>query len=1473
MSCKASTHPFLSISRRKETLQRLHSSPFFGVGAQRQAFLFSADLWGREEDLLWLSSIPKMETSLVCCRCVEAKAVGVETLRASPDGRWVAVARSNGTLEIYESSTDFLKLRLSDESCSSIRSILWVPASCRAASIFEATAGDLCGTSSSQSSTQKRRRFAHGMGKDQGLSSKRKTHEDEEETESEEHERTEGKITDGRYCGGSLLEWRLVTAGLHGVISEWNLRTLSIQSETPSYGGAVFSLASAPYGVPSSRFAAACDDGRVRLFEVQGRPCKAASEASKGKKKKHSKFLEDGEKTDELEAGESDDGEGGIVLVASLPKTSARLLSVCWYSPDLIFAGNAASTILRFSSSSSSTTWKVADPGSTSGTVGGGFIADGKMVLLETPRDQGQNRSKGGTTDTKQTGKAHICSSGAVLVWSLFALPAADLLLSGDSKGCVTVWSLPTCVALRRLPLHAADVLNVEGRITGRLADRGRVDRDQLNYGKKDGRTITIVSAGIDGKLGVAVRHKDGDWVVGPTRYPHSCDIRALALISATPDVSGGSGSRGPRHTSHNFAFLGEGASLIAVTGAVDGSICFNERLMGLASVGTHPRPLPAHPLATGLRPRIALAQSSKENLVLACSDDGLDLWNMDASLSLKNNVSSSNTAGVIKLLHIDLRNGSHARCGDLTPDGTLIAAGSRRGLHLFGIHLKELEVVDVEGGRACAEVRDVTAVRFLTNDTLACCCACTSSSFSSTRRPSGAQESSPRSRRDKKTWSDSAISKRSQANTYNERGTVDSSESDSTATSSSSEDEELSSRHTEGKQSSGATDVSTVSVEASLEAEWRSVFGTGIQKRDLSRGYRLLILDIWKGGKVLGEIGPFPYPVRSFDLSLDGQLLACLFTSGSLLVVSLSNYTPLHFFSSFPLLGSEICCSCFSPPSSGSTSSHICLFSPTRHYSIIPLMEEGEAKIEEHDEKKEKAVRKSRGDGVTRQDSRSDDGDSEASSDEGERENKRRKRNTTQTTEVSPDSVLSRRKRGRRNNTISSQYTRPRVRQIPRSCAGPADGSVIGALWIDASTFHTAAGESYSSFLPTRSPSFSSAVSDSPKETLDNSVLLCLTPSVLCRLPLSLSRCPRNRNKDFRRCGEKKPQEALTPSGLGANVEEENSPKEGDVNGQSSDDGLGRPSCYGTSGSDGEDGDGNTDAICLQGADGFLDCSRRAGQASPGNMSACVRSLSPMCRSLPSWKRSTICPPPLYARSRLLHQNLLRFLPPFLQQLQYLRSRRELLQMLSHGNPRSLCGHMYISKAPCLLDEKTEKSHHQGAGGLAASPRTSLSTTCSSPTSWGNIKKEGYSQSVQTDQDTQSEENEKAVLERLQRDEESSSESSDRFQKERGEDLRLSTLHPKSLSRCIVIKQSKKRGFVALGFLRSQATKTWARAEDRGESRNKGRKATRSAKTDSFLQAAPNRVGSLVLVEALGGAILEPEMMPTPFNRKKYGT
>lgn len=260
---------------------------------------------------------------------------------------------------------------------------------------------------------------------------------------------------------------------------------------------------------------------------------------------------------------------------------------------------------------------------------------------------------------------------------------------------------------------------------------------------------------------------------------------------------------------------------------------------------------------------------------------------------------------------------------------------------------------------------------------------------------------------------------------------------------------------------------------------------------------------------------------------------------------------------------------------------------------------------------------------------------------------------------------------------------------------------------------------------------------------------------------------------------------------------------------------------------------------------------------------------LSPVRRSSPPWRHSlTICPPPLYARSRLFHQNVLRFLPPSLRQLQYLRSRKELLRMLKRDRAGLVGDANRPHGRPSLLDERTERPGDQGSG-ANASPRTSLSTTCSSPTSWGsNSKKEGYSHVVQTDQDTQSEPNERTA-ETPHANEEKADEPIDRLRKEKQKDTRLSTVPSGSVSRCVVIKQSRKSGFMALGFFRSQAaTRTsGARAEKKASTLH------RNKTEECSIETAATRMGSLVLVEALGGAIAEPDMMPTPFNRKKYGT
>lgn len=42
------------------------------------------------------------------------------------------------------------------------------------------------------------------------------------------------------------------------------------QVECPSYGGAIFSLCRSPPELGLPAFAAACDDGRVRLFQLAG---------------------------------------------------------------------------------------------------------------------------------------------------------------------------------------------------------------------------------------------------------------------------------------------------------------------------------------------------------------------------------------------------------------------------------------------------------------------------------------------------------------------------------------------------------------------------------------------------------------------------------------------------------------------------------------------------------------------------------------------------------------------------------------------------------------------------------------------------------------------------------------------------------------------------------------------------------------------------------------------------------------------------------------------------------------------------------------------------------------------------------------------------------------------------------------------------------------------------------------------------
>ncbi|CBZ54099.1 conserved hypothetical protein [Neospora caninum Liverpool] len=1318
-----------------------------------------------------------METDIVCCRCVEVKAVGVEALVPSPDSRWLAVARTNGTVEIYDAATNCPALRLSDENCSSARSLLWIPATRKAAIVAYEAAAARAGEA-----------LAFSEGKHAILSRKRGRQEDEREESACE-----------------LCEWSLVAAGLHGVISEWNLRTQRVQSETPSYGGAIFSLSPPPHGAPANFFAAACDDGRVRLFAVQGAAARAA--LCRGN--------ETGAETDEGDAGAD---EEGILLKASLPKTAARLLSVAWYAPGLLFAATAASTILRFSSSSLADRASVASFSSV--PRAGAFVADGKMILVHASRAR-QNRQKESEDGQGESKKG----ASPVLVWCLYPLPSVHLLLSGDSTGCVTVWSVPTCVALRRLQLHAADVLNLEAHaavaLGGALGKRGDEQGESKQVLSRDRAMVTVVSSGVDGKLAVAIRQKEGDWVAGPPKYPHACDIRGLALLPAS--LHGNAAG-----TRKRLLHLASPSSLVAWTGAVDGVIRCSERLTGLASVHGPPPSLPFHPLAAGVLPRISVAGRGKDSLVLSCSDSGLELWNVNpvgsdtllsqSPLSLPASLSTSAaSASIVKLLRVSLRDNLRPRCGDLTPDGTLVAAGSRRGLHLFGVHLKELEIVDVEGGRGCDALRDVRALRFLSNTVLACCCAASRSKkgsrrfrFSSEnaeRKPDFVPKSRQGEASDEVTHRGETQEKKRRAE-KNGRGEAQVSQATEVDT-------------------QRSTQAAIALAAAAVEAEWKALGEAEDGQGALPGGYRVVFLDVWRGGTVLGELGPFPHPIRSFDVSDDGSFLSCLFSLGSLLVVSLADFSPVRFFRAFPHSArAPISCACFSPslpagPETRRRRRSICLFSTRRQYCVVPLLD---ANAEEPVERQAEPA-----DLDEIEDGSAEEGATHGRGNKALKETKKARTATGATQRADNDGTCGDASDGRRERKI-------KIRQIPTSCIAPSDGPIMNALWLSKSCFPAQQVDSY------LCPQSSSSSAPTSFSLAESSVLLCLTPSVVCRLPVARSL----KNG----AASRRPPSSASSSLLASSVPSSLLP----VNARGSPEAVepcdevekrkeGKKTraphqalSSGSSESEVEEDEDEDDVPLVDASD----VSRRT-------LGVRTRRLvEDLCLTpAASWSHSasssfpashvSVALLPLFASGQSPHSPLSTGMfgllsPPL---------RRLWLLQRSAALPAGDTGQGLKKQAPSVKGEQASS-----LCGSRPSPRPSLSTTCSSPSSLSSGasarlhsgKQDGALDGLSV---KRRERNEGVAVAGL----------------DQGRQTEATTSFAADKSTFSVLRRSTGHGFLSLLFLPH-------RDAAGGKKKLKGGDA----------ELVKHR-GVLMLIEALDGAAGEPENMEAPFNRKRYGT
>jgi U3 small nucleolar RNA-associated protein 4 len=147
-------------------------------------------------------------------RFVEWQPAAVVALAVAPGGFTVALARENGDLEIYDTADWRCTARVPGHDGAAISSLAW------------------CAP------------FDGGLEDDGG---------------------DEDAVAGAPPC-------RLLSAGLDGQITEWDLNTLRARGATDSHGGSVWALAAEPFVRRDrpQRVAAACDDGCVRVLTLAG---------------------------------------------------------------------------------------------------------------------------------------------------------------------------------------------------------------------------------------------------------------------------------------------------------------------------------------------------------------------------------------------------------------------------------------------------------------------------------------------------------------------------------------------------------------------------------------------------------------------------------------------------------------------------------------------------------------------------------------------------------------------------------------------------------------------------------------------------------------------------------------------------------------------------------------------------------------------------------------------------------------------------------------------------------------------------------------------------------------------------------------------------------------------------------------------------------------------------------------------------
>ncbi|AFZ79205.1 hypothetical protein BEWA_020520 [Theileria equi strain WA] len=201
-----------------------------------------------------------------------------------------------------------------------------------------------------------------------------------------------------------LADYRLITIGLHAIVSDWDLETLQQTDSSSSYGGAIFS---ASLSYCKTYILIACDDGSVRMISLWDK-------ADLPNRKSQLQFEK--------------------VYV----RHTKSILSVCTLPDGSFFCGTSDSLIFMCDNNRDEPICKIK--------------VSSKKKSLKRKRSKLADDMDEGEDDKVE----EIVNSQ---IWALVYLFKHNLLVSGDSLGNVMLWDIESCTMTTMFNQHDSDVL------------------------------------------------------------------------------------------------------------------------------------------------------------------------------------------------------------------------------------------------------------------------------------------------------------------------------------------------------------------------------------------------------------------------------------------------------------------------------------------------------------------------------------------------------------------------------------------------------------------------------------------------------------------------------------------------------------------------------------------------------------------------------------------------------------------------------------------------------------------------------------------------------------------------------------------------------------------------------------------------------------------------------------------------------